>query len=97
MTAAEKFSIGAKVRLRGCAFGEPGTVLRIERRKVVVLWHDLDYLARHTPESLMLTGELPAPCTSENHYTANEPVIAARKRIHSEVGPLKPSTATMTH
>jgi hypothetical protein len=42
------------VRLRGCAFGEPGTVLRIERRKVVVLWHDLDYLARHSPDSLVL-------------------------------------------
>ena len=48
--------IGAKVRLRGCAFGEPGTVLRIERRKVVVLWHDLDYLARHSPDSLVLDG-----------------------------------------
>lgn len=30
------FPIGAKVRLRGCAFGGPGTVLRIERRSVVV-------------------------------------------------------------
>ena len=50
------FPISAKVRLRGCAFGEPGTVLRIERRKVVVLWHDLDYLARHSPDSLVLDG-----------------------------------------
>jgi hypothetical protein len=40
------FPIGAC----GCAFGEPGTVLRIERRKVVTCWHDLDYLARHKPE-----------------------------------------------
>jgi hypothetical protein len=63
MTAAEQFSIGAMVRLRSCAFGEPGTVLRIEQRKVIVLWRDLDYLARHSPESLMLSGELPAPCT----------------------------------
>ncbi len=55
MTASRPpFPIGAKVRLRGCAFGQPGTVLRIERRKVVVFWHDLDYLARHSPESLML-------------------------------------------
>lgn len=56
MTRAEspQFPIGAKVRLRGCAFGEPGTVLRIERRKVVVLWHDLDYLARHNSDSLIL-------------------------------------------
>jgi len=55
MTASgPPFAIGAKVRLRGCAFGEPGTVLLIERRKVVVLWHDLDYLARHSPDSLVL-------------------------------------------
>ena len=53
---APPFPIGAKVRLLGCAFGEPGTVLRIERRKVVVLWHDLDYLARHSPDSLVLDG-----------------------------------------
>jgi hypothetical protein len=39
------FTIGAKVRLRGCASGEPGTVLRIKRRRVVVLWHDLDIWA----------------------------------------------------
>ena len=45
---------GSKVYLRACAFGEPGTVLSIERRKVVVLWHDLDYLARHSPDSLVL-------------------------------------------
>jgi len=50
-------AVGSKVYLRGCAFGEPGTVLRIERRKVVVLWHDLDYLARHSAESLMLAPE----------------------------------------
>ncbi len=58
------FAIGAKVRLRHCAFGEPGTVLRIERSKLVVLWHDLDFLARHSPESLMLAAEIPASCTS---------------------------------
>jgi hypothetical protein len=52
------FAIGAKVRLRHCAFGEPGTVLRVERRMVVVLWHDLDYLARHSPESLMLATQI---------------------------------------
>jgi hypothetical protein len=48
--------IGAKVRLRGFAFGEPGTVLRIERRKVVVCRHDLDYLARHKPDCLVMAG-----------------------------------------
>jgi hypothetical protein len=50
------FPIGAKVRLRACAFGEPGTLLRIERRKVVVYWHDLDYLARHKPDCLVMAG-----------------------------------------
>lgn len=54
MTASgPPFPIGAKVRLRACAFGEPGTVLRIERRKVVVYWPDLDFLSRHSAESLM--------------------------------------------
>jgi hypothetical protein len=48
------FPIGAAVRLRGCAFGEPDAVLRIERRKVVVYWRDLDFLSRHLPESLEL-------------------------------------------
>lgn len=54
---APSFAIGAKVLLRHCAFGEPGTVLRIERGKLVVHWHDLDCLARHSPESLMLAAE----------------------------------------
>jgi hypothetical protein len=53
------FAIGAKVRLRHCAFGEPGTVLRNERGKLVILWHDLDYLGRHRRESLMLAAEWP--------------------------------------
>ena len=51
------FAVGDRVFLRGCAFGEPGTILRIEQRKVVILWHDLDYLARHSAESLMLARE----------------------------------------
>jgi hypothetical protein len=51
------FALGAKVRLRHCAFGEPGTVLRIERCKLSVFWHDLDFLGRHSPESLMLAAE----------------------------------------
>jgi hypothetical protein len=45
--------IGAKVVLKVCPHGQPGTVVRIERNRAVVLWHDLDYLARHQPESLM--------------------------------------------
>jgi hypothetical protein len=53
-TRPPPFPIGAAVRLRGCAFGEPGAVLRIERRKVVVYWQDLDFLSRHTVDSLIL-------------------------------------------
>jgi hypothetical protein len=45
-------AVGCKVYLLGCAYGQPGTVVRIERNRAVVLWHDLDYLARHRPESL---------------------------------------------
>jgi hypothetical protein len=46
--------IGSRVHLRGCQHGQPGTVLRLERRRVVVLWHDMnDYIGRHPPETLV--------------------------------------------
>jgi hypothetical protein len=62
MTASgPPFAIGAKVRLRGCAFGEPETAFRTERCKVVVYWHDLDYLARHKPDCLVLAGDYCTP------------------------------------
>ncbi|MGA8910820.1 MAG: hypothetical protein WB524_24625 [Acidobacteriaceae bacterium] len=48
------FAVGDKVYLRGARFGLPGTVLRIERGKVVILWSDIDYLARHRPNTLEL-------------------------------------------
>lgn len=44
---------GSKVYLRGCPHGEPGTVVKLERGRAVVYWRDLDFLARHKPESLM--------------------------------------------
>ena len=54
------FPIGVRVQLRGCHFGEPGAVLQIERRKVVVYWQDLDFLSRHGPDSLVLAdGPMP--------------------------------------
>lgn len=46
-------TVGSKVRLRGCKHGEPGTVLRIEHGRLVVLWGELDFLARHHPKSLI--------------------------------------------
>jgi len=48
------FAVGDKVRLKTCRHGEPGTVLRIERRKLVIRWPDLDFIGRHVPESLVL-------------------------------------------
>ena len=49
---------GAKVFLRLCSgIGEPGTVLRQERNKLVVHWQDLQMETRHKPESLELAKE----------------------------------------
>jgi hypothetical protein len=59
--AAGPFGIGEAVHLRGCPFGKPGRVLRIERGKLAILWADLgpSYIGRHAPASLMLAkGEL---------------------------------------
>ena len=47
------FAVGNSVYLRGCRVGQPGRVVRIERNKVVVLWPDIDYLARHRPQTLV--------------------------------------------
>ena len=53
-TVEPAFSVGDKVWLKGARFGKPGTVLRIERGKVVILWSDIDYLARHRACTLEL-------------------------------------------
>ena len=48
---------GAKVVLRTCPdSGQPGTVLRIERGKLAVLWADIapDYVRLHSAASLRL-------------------------------------------
>jgi hypothetical protein len=44
--------IGSKVYLKVCRYGELGTVIRRERVRLVVLWPDLDYIARHHEDSL---------------------------------------------
>ena len=46
-------AVGTPVLLKHCPHGQPGTVVRMERNRTTVLWHDLDYLAKHRPESLM--------------------------------------------
>lgn len=50
------FAVGDRVYLRGARFGLPGVVLRLERRKLAVLWADLGptYIGRHNPASLTL-------------------------------------------
>lgn len=51
--------LGSRVYLRGLRHGEPGRVIRIEHGRVVVLWGDLDYLARHSPGSLIEAVDAP--------------------------------------
>jgi len=46
-------AVGAKVLLKDCPHGEPGCVVRIERNRAVVLWHDLDFQGRHRQDSLV--------------------------------------------
>ena len=49
--------LGAHVVLRTCPdSGQPGTVLRIERGKLAVLWADIapDYVRLHSADSLRL-------------------------------------------
>jgi hypothetical protein len=44
---------GDSVYLRACrGAGEPGTVVRAERGRLVVYWADMDYWSRHRPEAL---------------------------------------------
>lgn len=51
---APTIDIGSRVRLKGCSDGRPGTAIKVERRRLVVFWHDLDFLSRHHPDSLVL-------------------------------------------
>jgi hypothetical protein len=67
--SAEVFAVGGRVFLRGCPVGQPGTVLRLERGKLAVLWADLgpSYIGRHNPASLMEAEpqKVEASCKSE--------------------------------
>jgi hypothetical protein len=56
-TAETQFPNGSKVILRGCRYCQLGTVSRIERREVSAYLIDLDYLARHRSELLVLAEE----------------------------------------
>ena len=55
-TQTRPFALGDAVHLRGSAFGVPGRIVRLGKR-LSVFWPDLDYIGRHSPESLMLAGE----------------------------------------
>jgi hypothetical protein len=43
---------GARVYLKTCQFGEPGTVMTHKRGKIMVYWPGIDFLGKHRPESL---------------------------------------------
>jgi hypothetical protein len=47
-------SQGDKVYLRNCPTGQPGSVLREERGRIVVDWCDLKFIGRHRAASLVL-------------------------------------------
>jgi hypothetical protein len=55
--ANRMIQVGTKVFLHGSPHGEPGTVIRMERGRAVVLWSDLDFIARHRPASLCEVGD----------------------------------------
>jgi hypothetical protein len=56
--AEESIKPGVRVYLRTCSgIGEPGTVIRHERSKLVVHWQDLQMETRHRPEALELAKE----------------------------------------
>jgi hypothetical protein len=65
-------TIGSEVLMRSCRAGTPGVVVRYERTRWVVYWADLDYLARHTAESLEEVG-LPDAAETDAKGTAPAP------------------------
>jgi hypothetical protein len=54
MAALEQLRTGAKVLLKPSPFGNPGTVLKSCSSRVLIEWRDLNFIGRHSPESLML-------------------------------------------
>ena len=53
---------GDRVFLRACRnAGQPGTVIRPERDKLVVHWKDMDFWSEHRAESLELAADIIAP------------------------------------
>jgi hypothetical protein len=55
------FAVGDKVRLKACLFGDPGTVLRKERTRLVVYWAELDYIGRHPDMALVIAKDIVSP------------------------------------
>jgi hypothetical protein len=52
--ASMTITLESRVYLRACRTRQPGTVVRVERGKLVVFWRDLDHWSRHVPDSLEL-------------------------------------------
>lgn len=81
------FAVGDRVYLKGCPFGKPGRVLRLERGKVAVLWPDLGptYIGRHRPDALRVTrlaGETPRKaCESLQRMNGKGEKVNEQSRI----------------
>jgi hypothetical protein len=57
MTKDEPFPIGSKVWLRRAQYGMAGTVVRLVRGRVVVLWPGERRLFQHRPDALVLASD----------------------------------------
>lgn len=62
--------VGARVFLRACRHGEPGTAIRRERGRVAVFWPDMDFVSRHKEDSLELALPVRARTTFEGEADA---------------------------
>ena len=62
------FPLHAKVLLKSCPHGEPGTVIGFDRCKVLVCFADLSMTGRHSPERLVLAEQIHAPQTERTTH-----------------------------
>ena len=57
------FAVGGAVLLKAAPFEVPGTVLRVERGKILVRWSDLRYVGRHKVNTL-IAASAPLNCAA---------------------------------
>jgi hypothetical protein len=48
------FRIGERVKMRACPDSQPGTVVGQRGNKLLIQWHDLNYVGKHHRSSLKL-------------------------------------------